>query len=187
MLSVFVLQRDPRRVLCPWGRVTLSHTGGCTRRRSVAPLRTWLNGSTKWRETGRCGLLISPYQPGPRYSTIYRPEHTFHTSHTVIYYSNKSLAPPNFLWISISLWTYLHWSTSGVRMCQASLSVTLKNGSQISVMSVCACTRACLCVCVRLPFCVCVRVRKRDLCRCSISVEHCHHRQGFRIQILESE
>jgi len=35
--------------------------------------------------------------------------HTHHThTHTLIYYSNKSLVPPNFLWISISPWTYLH-------------------------------------------------------------------------------
>lgn len=82
MLSVFVLQRDPRRVLCPWVRITLSHTGGCSRRGTVAPLWIWLNGSTKWRETGRYGRQISPYQPGPRYSTIYRPgTHVSHITH----------------------------------------------------------------------------------------------------------
>lgn len=67
--------------------------------------------------------------------------HHTHT-HTVIYYSNKSLAPPNFLWISISPWTYRHWSTSGIRMCQASLTVTLKNDSQES-QPTCACVFAC--------------------------------------------
>ena len=34
--------------------------------------------------------------------------HVTHHTRTVIYYPNKSLAPSNFLWISISPWTYLH-------------------------------------------------------------------------------
>lgn len=69
----------------------------------------------------------------PRHQVLYssEQEHTL----AVIYYSNKSLAAPNFLWISISPRTYLHWSASGVRMCQASLTVTLKNGSE----GVCMC------------------------------------------------
>lgn len=95
--------------------------------------------------------------------------HTYHMQ-AVIYCSNKSLALPNFLWISISPWTYLHWSTSGRRMCQMSLSVTLKNGLQTSIVRVSECV------------CVCGGIWWWDLCICSISV----HR-GFRIQILECE
>lgn len=142
MLPLFLLlQRDPCGTLCPWGPVTLFLTGG-----PVTHLWPWYNGPTKWRETRRCGLLISPYQPDPRYSTVHRAgTHISHITHTVIYYSNKSLAPPNFLWISISLWTYLHWSTSGVRMCQASLTVTLKNSSRISAIRVCVCLSVCVC------------------------------------------
>lgn len=70
--------------------------------------------------------------------------HTHTNAPTVIYCSNKSLRPPNFLWISISPRAYLHWSTSGVRMCQASLTVTLKNDSQISAIRL----NMCVCVCV---------------------------------------
>ena len=157
---LFLLQRDPWTALCPWGRVILFLRGGWTRG-AVTPLWTWFSGSTKWRETGGCGLTISPCQPDARYSTVHRAEtHKYHT-HTVIYYSNKSLALPNFLWISISPWTYLHWSTSGVRMCQASLTVTLKNGSQFSAICVCVCSCvcACVCMCARTRARVCVGVR----------------------------
>lgn len=87
------------------------------------------------------------HRPGQTAGTVLYTQALHTSTHTVIYYSNKSLAPPNFLWISISPWTYLHWSTSGVRMCQASLTVTLRNG------------HTCVCVCVPLslssPVCVC--------------------------------
>lgn len=99
-------------------------------------------------------------------------EHTCFTHHThthpVIYYSNKSLAPPNFLWISISPWTYRHWSTSGIRMCQASLTVTLKNDSQES-QPMCASVFAFV-------------LRQWDLRIGSNSFQ-----QGFGIQILEPD
>lgn len=42
--------------------------------------------------------------PGHRVLYSTEQEHAL----AVIYYSNKSLAAPNFLWISISPWTYLH-------------------------------------------------------------------------------
>ena len=41
-----------------------------------------------------------------RHQVLYSSEQD-HTL-AVIYCSNKSLAAPNFLWISISPWTYLH-------------------------------------------------------------------------------
>lgn len=81
-VSLFLLQRDPWRALCPWGRVILFLRGGWTRV-AVTPLWTWFSGSTKWRETGRCGLMISPCQPDARYSTVHRAgTHKYHTSHT---------------------------------------------------------------------------------------------------------
>lgn len=42
----------------------------------------------------------------PRHQVLYSTEQDHALA--VIYYSNKSLAAPNFLWISISPWTYLH-------------------------------------------------------------------------------
>lgn len=42
----------------------------------------------------------------PRHQVLYSSEKEHALA--VIYYSNKSLAVPNFLWISISPWTYLH-------------------------------------------------------------------------------
>lgn len=42
----------------------------------------------------------------PRHQVLYSAEQEHALA--VIYYSNKSLAAPNFLWISISPWTYLH-------------------------------------------------------------------------------
>lgn len=155
--------------------------GGVYQRDRYPPLDLiqWVYQMERDRKVRAADVTV-PARHEVRYCTQSGNTHVSHVTHTVIYYSNKSLAPPNFLWISISPWTYLHWSTSGVRMCQASLTVTLKNGSQISAI------RVCVCVCVCL-LCVCVRVRRWDLCTCSISVQRCRHRRGFTIQILESE
>ncbi len=56
----------------------------------------------------RADDITVPAKHQVRYRTLSENTHVSHITHSVIYYSNKSLAPPNFLWISISPWTYLH-------------------------------------------------------------------------------
>lgn len=96
----------------------------------------WVYQMERDRKVRSADITIPP-RPKVQYCTQSWKTHISPITHTVIYCSNKSLVPPNFLWISISPWTYLHWSTSSVRMCQASLTVTLKNDSQISAICVC--------------------------------------------------
>lgn len=61
-------QMDPWRALFSWGCVTPSLT--CSRRTPKHKTHwTWFSGCTRWRETGRHELMISPLHPDIRYCT----------------------------------------------------------------------------------------------------------------------